>query len=195
MRLNANCLLSNAFTLVVQHVYYMAGWLRASAIGVRLGAGAKISPRAVLYKTAFVGDAVIASDVVIGEGTYINSGIIASGTIGAWCSIAYNVLIGPVEHRTDFWTTSPFRAHTLGLDGSKVTAKDVLPPVIGDDVWIGANAVILRGVNIGDGAVIAAGAVVTRNVPKYEIWGGVPAKKIGERTVILPTYNAENINS
>lgn len=52
---------------------------------------------------------------------------------------------------------------------------------IGNDVWISANSVITRGVTIGDGAVIGAGAVVTHNVPPYEIWAGVTAKKIGQR--------------
>ena len=53
--------------------------------------------------------------------------------------------------------------------------------IIDEDVWIGANAVILKGVNINKGAIIAAGAIVNKSVPAYEIWGGVPAKKIGER--------------
>jgi len=53
--------------------------------------------------------------------------------------------------------------------------------IIGKDVWIGAHAVILPGVNIGDGAVVAAGAVVTNDVAANAIFGGVPAKKIGER--------------
>lgn len=52
---------------------------------------------------------------------------------------------------------------------------------IGDDVWIGIRAIILPGVSIGDGAVIAAGAVVTRDVEPYAIVAGMPAKKIGER--------------
>ena len=50
-----------------------------------------------------------------------------------------------------------------------------------DYVWIGANAIILKGVTIGNGAVIAAGAVVTKSIPSNEVWGGVPAKKIGQR--------------
>ncbi len=54
--------------------------------------------------------------------------------------------------------------------------------VIGADVWIGCNAVLLKGVRIGDGAIVAAGAVVNKSIPPYEIWGGIPAKKIGERT-------------
>jgi acetyltransferase-like isoleucine patch superfamily enzyme len=52
---------------------------------------------------------------------------------------------------------------------------------IGNDVWLGCNVVVLKGVKIDDGAVVAAGAVVTKSIPAYEIWGGVPAKKIGQR--------------
>jgi acetyltransferase-like isoleucine patch superfamily enzyme len=53
--------------------------------------------------------------------------------------------------------------------------------IIGENVWLGCNVAVLKGANIGDGAVVAAGAVVTKSIPPYEIWGGVPAKKIGER--------------
>lgn len=59
------------------------------------------------------------------------------------------------------------------------------PIHIGQDVWIGCHVVILPGVTIGDGAVIAAGAVVNKNVPAYEIWGGIPARKISERGEII----------
>ncbi len=52
---------------------------------------------------------------------------------------------------------------------------------IGDDVWVGTGAKILKGVHIGDGAVIAAGAIVSSDVKPYEIFGGIPARKIGER--------------
>jgi acetyltransferase-like isoleucine patch superfamily enzyme len=53
--------------------------------------------------------------------------------------------------------------------------------IIEDDVWIASNVTILKGVNIGKGAVIAANSVVNKSVPSYEIWGGTPAKKIGQR--------------
>lgn len=53
--------------------------------------------------------------------------------------------------------------------------------VIDNDVWIGCNSTILKGVHIHEGAVVAAGSVVTRSIPSYEIWGGVPAKKIKDR--------------
>lgn len=56
------------------------------------------------------------------------------------------------------------------------------PISIGQDVWIGCHVVILPGVTIGDGAVIGAGAIVNKNVPPYEVWGGVPARKLSERS-------------
>jgi len=52
---------------------------------------------------------------------------------------------------------------------------------IGSNAWLGCHVVVLKGVAIGDGAVIAAGSVVTKDVPAYEVWGGVPAKKISTR--------------
>ncbi len=52
---------------------------------------------------------------------------------------------------------------------------------VGADVWIGAEAVILKGVTIGRGAIVGAGAVVTKSIPEFEIWAGVPAKKMGVR--------------
>ena len=57
-----------------------------------------------------------------------------------------------------------------------------MPIILEEDVWIGVNAVVLKGVKIGKGALIGAGAVVTHSVPSNEIWAGVPAKKIGTRT-------------
>jgi acetyltransferase-like isoleucine patch superfamily enzyme len=53
--------------------------------------------------------------------------------------------------------------------------------VIGKDAWIGANCVVLKGVRVGRGSIVAAGAVVAHSVPPFEIWGGIPAKKIGAR--------------
>ena len=63
-------------------------------------------------------------------------------------------------------------------DGERVEGK---PVIVEDDVWIGAAAVILSGVRIGKGSIIAAGSVVTKDIPPYEIWGGNPAVKIRGR--------------
>ena len=85
-------------------------------------------------------------------------------TIGDACNIANNVVIVDHDHRFGKYGVE---------DGLEST-----PVHIGKNVWIGANAVILKGVSIGDGAIIAAGAVVNHDIPAYEIWGGIPAKKI-----------------
>jgi acetyltransferase-like isoleucine patch superfamily enzyme len=55
------------------------------------------------------------------------------------------------------------------------------PIILEDDVWLGANVMVLKGVHIGKGAIVAAGSVVNKPIAPYEIWGGIPAKKIGER--------------
>lgn len=73
-------------------------------------------------------------------------------------------------------------AHARGIpiksQGADPTRRGV---VIGDDVWLGAGCAVMPGVSIGDGAIIGANAVVTCDVPTNEIWGGIPARKIGER--------------
>jgi acetyltransferase-like isoleucine patch superfamily enzyme len=66
----------------------------------------------------------------------------------------------------------PMRAQTGGAEAEIV---------LEEDVWLGVNVVVLKGVRIGRGAIVAAGAIVTANVPSHEIWGGVPARKIGAR--------------
>ena len=114
-------------------------------------------------------------EITIGSYTYINSGYIYNCKIGKYCSIGHNVSIGPGEHWTNRLSTFPinnlvFRKH----DSSEF--KVVEPAVIGNDVWVGNNAVILQGVSVGDGAIVAAGAIVTKDVPPYAVVGGIPAK-------------------
>lgn len=107
--------------------------------------------------------------ITIGEGTTINrnSLLLAKVKIGKYCSIAPNVVIVGANHI--FKDTSK----TIKSQGSEL--KGI---IIEDDVWIAANSTILDGVHIGKGSVIAAGAVVNKNVPEYSIVGGVPAKVI-----------------
>jgi acyl-[acyl carrier protein]--UDP-N-acetylglucosamine O-acyltransferase len=83
-------------------------------------------------------------------------------------------------HRLDTISTFPFRAICFG-DAPHADATSRGEIIVGHDVWIGANAVILSGVNIGNGAVVAAGAVVNKDVPPYAVVGGVPAKLIKMR--------------
>lgn len=126
-------------------------------------------------------DVVIRGRVKVGDFSYCSPRtILFNGTIiGNYCSIGYNVQIGHPEHPACFYTTSPnIYRHSELADLLEWPKDDMVNPVIiGNDVWIGSNAIILQGVKIGDGAVVAAGAVVTKDVEPYTIVGGVPAKR------------------
>lgn len=100
-------------------------------------------------------------------------------SIGNFCSIAYGVkfLLGG-EHDYKKVSTYPFHVHVFH-DGVDAISKGHI--VIKDDVWIGYNSLILSGVEIGQGAVIAAGSVVTKDIPPYAIAAGVPARVIKYR--------------
>lgn len=110
---------------------------------------------------------------------------IANACIGKFCSIGPDVKIGLGLHPTNFISTFPAFFSTSRQCQLAFTKKNVFEEVgvvsIGNDVWIGANAIILDNISIGDGAIIGAGAVVTKNVDPYTIVGGVPAKAIKTR--------------
>lgn len=106
--------------------------------------------------------------------------------IGSFCSIgsgASFIMAGNQGHRTDWIATFPFYymrdedAFAAAVDGFR-RAGDT---VIGNDVWIGSEAMIMPGVQVGNGAVIAARAVVTRSVPAYTIVAGTPARAVRKR--------------
>lgn len=75
------------------------------------------------------------------------------------------------------------------IDDPDFTA-DFRPISIGHHCWIGTGAIILQGVSIGDGAVVAAGAVVVKDIPEYEVWGGIPARFIRKRSTNLQYKNS-----
>lgn len=104
--------------------------------------------------------------------------------IGSFCSIANNVKIGGAKHPIEWVGMSP--VFYSGRDSVKkkfstFDRDEDKHSTIGNDVWIGANAIIIQGVNIGNGAVIGAGSVVTKDVPSYAIVAGNPAKIIRMR--------------
>lgn len=113
-------------------------------------------------------------------------------SIGAFCSIASGVVIGTNNHKIDFITSSSSIfafdhpknfAQRNNNKNYKIYKEDInsKKTKVGNDVWIGHNAIILPGVNIGDGAVIGAGSIVTKNIPPYTIYAGNPAKFIRNR--------------
>lgn len=122
--------------------------------------------------------------VTVGKATYGCIDILAFTDdsklyIGNYCSIANDVrFILSADHYIDHISTFPFKVMTLGEESEAISKGDI---IVDDDVWIGDRTLILSGVHIGQGAVIAAGSVVTKDVPPYSVWGGVPAKHIKYR--------------
>lgn len=104
--------------------------------------------------------------------------------IGAFCSIADGVIIGGAQHPIEWASTSPvfYRGRdSVAKKFSEFERPKSKRTTIGNDVWIGDRALIKGGVEIGDGAIIGMGSVVTKNVGAYEIWAGNPAKLIRKR--------------
>lgn len=106
-------------------------------------------------------------NITIGKGVFINSGCCFQDqggiTIGDGCFIGHQVVFATIDH---------------GLEPEHRHDNYVSPIRLGKNVWVGSHATILRGVTVGDNAVIAAGAVVTKDVPADTVVGGVPAKVI-----------------
>jgi len=111
--------------------------------------------------------------------------------IGSYCSIGVEVqfLLG-AEHPTDRISTYPFLAKMFDSQKFEATSKGDI--IVSDDVWIGQRCIILSGVHIGQGAIVAAGAVVNKDVPPYAIVGGIPAKVIKYR--FAPEVISELLN-
>lgn len=128
--------------------------------------GMRIGRRAAIYGGAEVRHP---RRIEIGEGSVIGHGAILDGRLG--------IRIGPnVNFSTGVWIWTvqhDLRDPMFGTRGGQVE--------IGRDAWLSCRVTVLPGVTIGEGAVVAAGAVVTEDVPAYAIVGGVPARKIGER--------------
>ena len=152
----------------------------------RFHPGASVDPRSHLedYNVVFQNTTIFNS--FLGSHTYVqkNSNILNS-RIGKFCSIASQVNIGLGRHPIEQVSTHPaFYSSTqpLARTFSAADTYDPFKPIeIGNDVWIGHGALVLDGLKVGNGAVIAANAVVTKDVPAYAIVGGVPAKVIGSR--------------
>ena len=129
------------------------------------------------------------SYVTIGKHSYgLNKNMIAgvssdaSLTVGSYCSIGPDVLfLCKVDHPLDHPSTYPFKTRLWDTENGNQDAITKGPISLEHDVWIGARAIILSGVKIGTGAVVAAGAVVTKDVPPYAIVGGNPARIIRKR--------------
>lgn len=157
------------------------------------------------YKTScFIKNVIKAPNIIIGDYTYYDDPIDPTGfeknnvlfnypefgdrlIVGKFCQIACGTkfIMGAANHRLCSVTTYPFNVFGGAWTENTPPHLKQLPHkgdiVIGNDVWIGRESVIMPGVKIGDGAIIAAYSVVAKNVPAYTIYGGNPAKFIKKR--------------
>ena len=126
-----------------------------------------LGQKSVIESYSCINNAV--GDVVIGDHTRIglHNTIIGPVTIGSHVNLAQGITVTALNHN--------FEAPERRIDEQGVSTQQV---TIGDDIWIGANAVVLPGVTVGNHCVIAAGAVVTKDVPPHSLVAGVPAKII-----------------
>ena len=123
----------------------------------------------------------------VGAYSFVSAGTVVDNTsIGRFCCISDHCCIGLPVHDPHLLSMSP--VFTVRNNAAKTSWVEQdfqdyeSPPVtIGHDVWVGTHAIIMGGLTIGDGAVVAAGAVVTNDVPPYAIVGGVPARLIKYR--------------
>jgi hypothetical protein len=153
----------------------------------------RIDPTAMVKETSLgrwtaVGARTIIQDSVWGDYSYASNDCdIIYSQIGKFCSIASHVRINPGNH--PLWRAAlhhfTYRSRSYDLhpedDQEFFNWRRANQVTLGDDVWIGHRAVLLPGVKIGTGAVVGAGAVVTKDVPPFTIVAGVPAKKIRRR--------------
>jgi len=143
---------------------------------VKLGKSVIIRSGCKIQKSVSIGDYTS-----INENTQIDTNC---STIGKYCSISHGVKIGMGPHPLNYISTSP----AIYYKNRGFIHKDIYNEyddkgytIIGNDVLIGANAIILAGIKVGDGAVIGAGSIVTKDIPPYAIVAGNPAKVIKYR--------------
>lgn len=152
----------------------------------RLGRFCSVGPRSILR------------DVAFGDFTYCEPDVEAIyATVGKFCSIARHVRINALEHPLERLTTHKisYRPNEyfrfLGVDDTFRERRRSRRVEVGHDVWIGHGAVILPGISLGNGAVVGANAVVTRDIPPFTISAGIPARRLRDR---FPMEVAARIN-
>ncbi|VBB08183.1 Hypothetical protein LUCI_3451 [Lucifera butyrica] len=172
----------------------------------------KIYPRSNDFATVYLQNVIANPNIIVGDYTIYNDFVNDPAQfeknnvlyhypvnkdrliIGKYCSIACGAkfLFTSANHTLQSLSTYPF---PIFFEEWNLERKDIAAAwenrgdiVIGNDVWIGYEAVILAGVHIGDGAIVGARAVVTKDIPPYSIAGGVPAKEIKKR------FDQETIN-
>lgn len=140
-----------------------------------------VCPNSILIGDSAVGNrnefiACPNSKIIVGNNTYFNSGVYLNSSIGGNIVIGDNCLIGPNFHART--ASHEFRDKSMLVRSQGHICSNI---VIGNDVWIASNVVVLGGVTLSEGCVIGAGAVVTKSLPPYSVAYGVPARIVSYR--------------
>ena len=147
--------------------------------GCRLHGQVTIGENVHLHRTQLTGPIKIGNNTTLYGPNILVFAKHHSIEIGNYCSIAPGVIIQEYFHDSERLSTYFVNKNVLRNELEETISKG--PIAIGHDVWIGANAIILSGVKVGNGAIIGAGSVVTKDVPEFAIVGGNPAKFIRMR--------------
>lgn len=167
-------------------IKYLSGFLKQS-LNPAVSFFAQVDNLSSIDRKAKIYRSVKLIKSSVGAYSYITKGtVLVCADVGRFCSISSNCQIGVANHTVDYISTSPLFTEKFNATGTSWVDKDYVDPYqlrvrIGNDVWIGTRVLVMGGISIGDGAVVAAGAVVTKDVPPYAIVGGVPAKVIRYR--------------
>lgn len=179
------CFRLAAYYFLARHLpassHRFGGWAQPIRRSICRGLFKACGLRVNIEKGAYFGDG---SEVEIGDDSGIGTNCWLSGPV----KIGRDVMMGPEV----LIITRNHRFDSLDVPMRSQGFQEPRPVIIGDDVWIGARAIILPGVNIGRGAIIGAGAVVTRNVPDYAIVGGSPARLLRYRDSTAATRRPTN---
>jgi acetyltransferase-like isoleucine patch superfamily enzyme len=151
----------------------------------------RLLPGATIFKSTIRGPlylsrhARLGPDVTVGKYTGLNEhSYLARAQVGAYCAIGARTAINPFNHPMNWLSIHEFQYQPYSYDWVDeyrslerlARTPDMMPiATIGNDVWMGHNVNVMSGINVGDGAVVAAGSVVTKDVPPYAIVAGVPA--------------------
>jgi virginiamycin A acetyltransferase len=156
-------------------------------------------PMANIERLCFLKNIVTHPNIIVGDYTYYDDPVSVDNfnhnvlyqfdfmgdklIIGKFCQIATGVkfIMNGANHATDGFSTFPFRAFGGDWNDVPLTPSFKGDTIVGNDVWLGYKAIIMPGIQIGDGAIIASGSIVTKDVAPYSIVGGNPATLIRNR--------------